>query len=250
MFERSWAATGWGLILLCFIGCDSTPGNKEFFANAQDTASRQTSAYVTSEQKAEAFAIIKKLQAMDNYIPFDYSADGCYARALYMAMELAAEGIPSSSVYLEALDGKLNPRPGLYWDYHVAPLLIEKTSTLAEEQIVLDPSLFEQPVELAVWKESCHPQGESEIFISPGSQLGNYFDQQEMPDLIINSFAELPPFNSGQVNYCQRHLCFFLNQQQKQCDFLNERTQYLIEKLTAQNKYFEDPYPVAIGRAL
>lgn len=107
-----------------------------------DENGSESKAFVTQKQKDHAFAIIKDI----DYIPFSYALDGCYARALYMSMELAAHKIPSSFLYLF---GKLTPSREISWRYHVAPFIVEPS--LAKKAFVLDPSLSDSPLLISEW---------------------------------------------------------------------------------------------------
>lgn len=100
------------------------------------------SALVSQQQASEAFGIVKAL----DYLPFNYIVDGCYARSLYMSLELAAEGIPSSAHYVF---GYLQPTESVTWSYHVAPLLQLKNSS--QEPWVLDPAFEKEPLTRTEW---------------------------------------------------------------------------------------------------
>jgi len=107
-------------------------------------------------------------QSVD-YLPWEYSPDGCFARSYYVAMELAARGIPASQEVVSLrwmqtatsaprftpVDGT---RPGnapvLYrgavvtWDYHIAALLLPP---VVAAPTVLDRAMESGPVPLATW---------------------------------------------------------------------------------------------------
>src|SRR5690348_6562813 len=61
----------------------------------ESPADSDVRAYVSQDVANQAYEIIKGM----DYIPWTVARDGCYARALYMAMELAAQDIPSSNIY-------------------------------------------------------------------------------------------------------------------------------------------------------
>ncbi|MBY0371335.1 hypothetical protein K2X33_11655 [bacterium] len=71
------------------------------------------------------------------YIPFTLNRTGCEARALYLAMELAAKDLPSRAL---VVSGDLRPQEGIRWPYHVALLL-----SAAGEGRVVDLSLSALP---------------------------------------------------------------------------------------------------------
>lgn len=98
-------------------------------------------AVVSPPDADRAYRIVENTR---NYLPYEYSADGCYARATYMQMELFAANIPSRVVYIRttwdeanqswAEDGpRLDPAG---WVYHVAPVI-----RVDGQEIVLDPGL-------------------------------------------------------------------------------------------------------------
>jgi hypothetical protein len=85
------------------------------------------------------------------YLPYAYADDGCYARSLYMAMEMADAGIPSSQVIAMAPPGKyLRFEEGdniVQWSWHVAPLLVD-----GGKLFVVDPAMESQePTTLDTW---------------------------------------------------------------------------------------------------
>ena len=119
---------GFGLVV-GFGGCKARG-----LANLQD-------AIVRSTEAAEAYRIVEGTRA---YLPYEYSADGCYARATYMQMELFAANIPSRVVFIrttydEASQNWKVEAPLLdpaVWVYHVAPVIV-----VDGQEMVLDPAL-------------------------------------------------------------------------------------------------------------
>ena len=99
------------------------------------------------------------ISSMD-YIPFTSVTDGCYARALYMGMELAVNGIAAHNVYIV---GKLRP-PGAKWKWHVAPSL---TLVDTETDIVFDPSLADRPLARSEWIKMANSKNRPTIQIAP-----------------------------------------------------------------------------------
>lgn len=140
--------------------------------NTQQTS--DTSALVSQQQANKAFAIVKGV----DYLPFTYIVDGCYARSLYMSLELAAEGIPSSAHYVF---GYLQPTQSVTWSYHVAPLLqVAKTS---QEPWILDPAFESRPLTRTQWLAENFAESEDELAVTARStwtqiRAGSaYFDE-------------------------------------------------------------------------
>jgi len=115
---------------------------------------------------AQLQAAVKTINAID-YLPFNQIEDGCYARSLYMAMELAVKGIPVSSQFVIATSGSLNPRPNFRWDYHVAPAVWLKDFS---EPSILDPSMFNYVAGRAAWIKKLNPTGTYELKFAPASE--------------------------------------------------------------------------------
>lgn len=67
--------------------------------------------------EADFDATVQHLTALP-YLPWAYTPDGCYARALYYSMALATHRVPTNHLYIVAQPGAtLAGR----WSYHVAP---------------------------------------------------------------------------------------------------------------------------------
>lgn len=102
----------------------------------------------------QAFQLIEGI----DYLPFQYREDGCYARALYMSMELAADRIASNSLFAFANGDHYLEVGDLAWSYHVAPLLgvilstgaAVKSSTPVEWRVI-DPALSDTYVTALKW---------------------------------------------------------------------------------------------------
>ncbi|MFW7380037.1 MAG: protein-glutamine glutaminase family protein [Oligoflexus sp.] len=200
----------------------------------QDRSSSQLDAYVSEDERNRAFSIIEGI----DYIPFTFTQDGCYGRALYMAMELAIAEIPSSSLYIY---GTLRPNPRLAWRFHVAPLLIDRYK---QQTYVLDPTLATSPVSAEKWLQLVNPSAGYQTHIQDGS---TYFTQVDLkkPQNIIDGFSELNSFRmSDVVSACQAMHSYLRYDNQgdinKRREKLLERTQELIDSLDQLGKLNHD----------
>jgi hypothetical protein len=163
-------------------------------------------ARVTPTDAQRAYQII---QGVD-YLPFGYKADGCYARALYMSMELATASIPSSSQYIE---GDLEPTNQISWRYHVAPML----EVIGDNhETILDPSLASGPVPLDNWIHLDNPIGNYALFYVPGSRYVAGIDLNDPSQYngpMITSFAELPPFQMSDIQDACNVMWMYLSEE-------------------------------------
>ena len=184
-----------GLVGVITLGCGSSSSHSE------------NKALVSSQQLADAFDIIEEI----DYLPYAFTTDGCYARALYMSMELASSAIPSSSLYVM---GDLQPNDQTRWRYHVAPLITEEDFSAA---YILDPSLLEAPASIGDWviaSDELWPDDEYNYWLADGSRYIddewlniNYsaqtdlLQQSAVLDGMLQSFEEMPAFSMEDVNH-------------------------------------------------
>lgn len=151
---------------------------------------------------------ISYLGSLD-YLPWGYTDDGCYARAIYYTMNLAAEGIASNHVYIIAKDGAHGLGSTGRWFYHVAPL-VSRDST--GELRVLDPVYSTQPLLLSDWydrQSRWENTPDAPILkVAPGTTYGDRSGTQ-VPDPHAAStaafreppsFASMPSFSIGVLN--------------------------------------------------
>lgn len=153
----------------------------------------EQSARVTPQQAQLAAQLVDSTRA---YLPFAYTVDGCYARALYMSMELASRRVPSSAQYLT---GELYPSASVQWGWHVAPM-VEIDGTTG--RTILDPSLAPGgPIALEEWIRRSNPRGSYQLFWTLGSTyyLTGFYTPNDQALPVIQSFAELAPFQRSDI---------------------------------------------------
>lgn len=178
--------------------------------------SSNPAALVTTDQQQLAFDIINNI----DYLPFTYRWDGCYARSLYMSMELAAAGIPSSSLYVV---GHLEPTDQIKWKYHVAPLI---TSSDLKNAVILDPSLSPKPELVQDWvylADQVDPDGRYRYWLTEGSSyifdqgVGNsvftkssaaLLDDPATMGSMVSNFEDMKPFDVRHL----RSACYIMQQ--------------------------------------
>jgi len=141
------------LFFLCLLGLGATP--RQAVAARSNSAATTISEYVTPAQAAQIF----KLMAAQSDIPFKYPKDGCYARSHAMEQRILGLRIRPIKVWAfplstgESLVAKTphDPRGYVTWSYHVAPCVRVRDSYGKIQAMVIDPSLFRQPVSVATW---------------------------------------------------------------------------------------------------
>ena len=137
-----------------------------------------------------------RIVASMDYIPFTSIKDGCYARALYMGMELTVNRIPSSNQYIF---GKLRPR-GAAWKWHVAPLVEDPASGRVR---VLDPSLAPRPLRRNDWIRRSAPRNRPLLAMAPVSQYKKKEVRPQARPVIrhtpVRSLRQLPGFRMADI---------------------------------------------------
>lgn len=91
-------------------------------------------------------------------IPFLYPDDGCWGRAHQMCRLMISASAEPGKVWIYGrlmVDTRNNPKCSVQWGWHVAPTL-QVTTTATPEAMVIDPSLFSQPVSESTWKGVQH----------------------------------------------------------------------------------------------
>jgi hypothetical protein len=209
--------------------------------------------WVTQSTFDKAYGIVKGI----DYLPFEYKDDGCFARALYMAMELASEGLESNEVFAFAAP-LTQLTPEYRWTYHVAPMLEVGPSANSLVHMIVDPSLATTPLSEDEWIAKLVPIGSDggvvdaapTTLIAPGSDYDRYeaihddaHAGRDTPD-----FSDLPPFKQSDVQSACNFMWNYIQYEpqatkttidQKQGKLL-ARTPALLAALKARGKLTED----------
>jgi hypothetical protein len=183
---------------------------------------------------AELKTAVKTINLID-YLPFTQVEDGCYARSLYMAMELAVQGIPVSSQFVIATTGSLNPRPGFLWNYHVAPAVWVKDSA---EPSILDPAMFNHVASRSAWIKKLNPTGNYVLKFAPASEtVANSSSLKNGPQArseMITSAADIGEFRVSDIT----NSCRTMESSIKQEDSLSTDARELkVARLTKRTKF-------------
>ena len=217
------------LLLAVSAGCSARAGS----ATNENVRSAEQHAWVTPDDAQTAYGIIQNI----GYLPFAYKEDGCYARALYMSMELAASGIPSSAQFIT---GQLHPTADITWTYHVAPMV----QLIGDDhRTIVDPSMETGPVPFDNWVTDVNPAPNYATFFVPGSvYIGslNLTHPEQYNGPMIESFDELPPFHESDIQQACQVMWNYLDWEQPPRDDLRPvliaRTQELMPLLDDRGK--------------
>jgi hypothetical protein len=114
----------------------------------------------------EAKKLFDKERARSD-IPFKCPHEGCWARAHEMSKDLKASGgevrkawaFPKNENDLLHVDTAHDPSGHVEWRYHVAPTVPVKGEDGTVNDMVIDPSLFDEPVTVSKWAATMKPRG-------------------------------------------------------------------------------------------
>jgi len=163
----------------------------------------------TSDLNTEDFNTAASKLGSLPYLPWTYTTDGCYARALYYSMVLAQNGIATRHVYVNQKFGTA-PLYGI-WAWHVTPVATKD----GENQLyAFDPALF--PDRVVTLREWVAIQGYNDptsasypkLSIADGTSYAQSTGNTPIPDVVAPSaslfgegtFAAMPKFNVGSIN--------------------------------------------------
>jgi hypothetical protein len=119
----------------------------------------QPAATVSPDRAAELFAQMAG-QTCDPSsvpapcIPFMYPDDGCWGRAHQMCRLMIAAGTQPSKVWIYGtlkVRTRNNPNCSVSWGWHVAPTLQVASNGGGADTMVIDPSMFTEPVAVTSW---------------------------------------------------------------------------------------------------
>jgi len=134
------------------------------------TALLPASETVTPEQAAQVFSWMRS----QTDIAYAFPLDGCYARAHLMVKRMQTRGYTPFKVWAfangsESLQVRTSniPRGQVEWGYHVAPAVRVRYRGGNQYWLVIDPSMFSQPVRISEWKAALkRPQGRYEPYVT------------------------------------------------------------------------------------
>lgn len=127
-------------------------------------------------------------------IPFMLPATGCWARAHEMCRQILVQGITPQKIWIKPLSDSLklfsanSKNCEVLWSWHVAPIVGVDLGD-GPQNYVIDPSIFDEPVTVAVWTRV---QGGGVSYVTPWTQYSlnvqtKYSDyNQPDPDLDID----------------------------------------------------------------
>jgi hypothetical protein len=192
------------LSLASVVACSAAPGEE---GDDGTTASQDE---LISQQ---TFNEVSRIVGNIKYLPFEYKVDGCYARSLYMAMELAATGHESNAIFAFAKPGLALQVGNVRWVYHVAPMLFVGQTYQTSRWLVIDPSMSTTALDARTWiARMGYPEGTPNAVLPsysvvPGSAYGpndpsaNATNKAGTGSAVsdVQSFAAMPAFDVHEV---------------------------------------------------
>lgn len=210
---------------------------------------------VSSQTFADAARVVQSI----NYLPFAYKQDGCYARSLYMAMELAYTGHESNAIFAFAKPGTVLRVGKVEWGYHVAPMLFVGDAYQSARWMVIDPSISSTALDAVDWigrmgfGASTPGSQYPSVATVPGAALGPAdpdFDARTAsrsgtPITDVPNFASMPAFKVSKIQFSCNTMHSYLALENApdvatKSATLVSRTSQLIVKLNSLRKISAD----------
>ncbi len=121
--------------------------SNEAYKESKQAILKNKGRVVNLKQANDLFKKIKKMESIE----WNYTRDGCFARAHLMARELEAQGVKVGKIWARGdlsavLDGQKES-----WFYHVAPVIYVKDKKGETKEYVIDPALAKKPLTKKEW---------------------------------------------------------------------------------------------------
>jgi hypothetical protein len=186
-------------------------------------------AEVVSEQ---TFQIARGVVQSVDYLPLDFPADGCYARALYYSMELATRKIESNAIYMiPALSGPYPKLGTTSWGYHVAPVIEVARSSAPPVAWVVDPEVSRAPLTIERWISSLAVTPEQvDIILLKGAAFNERMNAMKLAELpggtysekLTASFDDMAPFDADAIQTACNELHKFTYYGARHIEFMSD----------------------------
>jgi hypothetical protein len=195
----------------------------KFFLKGGQTLEEIPVSAVSSDRIDDAFAIVQggdcRVSASTSCIPFDYPDTGCEARAHEMCRLLADDGFVAGKVWI--FDEKTptmriatqtcETKCTIGWAHHVAVYLRLKTDDGPGDAFVLDPALFDKPIQLPDFLKALNMSPSRSLF-SDAEAYAMYFDglvaaePRAEPETTLDQCRRLAAARNPQPPYCTKKL--------------------------------------------
>jgi len=121
--------------------------SKEAYKQIKEINVKNEGEVVDLKKANELFESMKNMDSIE----WNYTRDGCFARAHLMARELERKGVKVGKIWARGdlsavLDGQKES-----WFYHVAPVIYVKNKSGDVEEFVIDPALGKRPLSKKDW---------------------------------------------------------------------------------------------------
>ncbi len=135
------------------------------------------------------------------YLPTDYSANNCYARALYTSIELAIKGIASQAHFVFSKRGQtLSNSSGEKWNFHVASSVRVGNRIKVYDTLIPDRGM----ISVADWLQTMNVGPEQVHHISiPGFHYVGFYNYTLNGKSTTNPYASVV---CGNANNCESFL--------------------------------------------
>lgn len=243
--------------------CMTTTGCKK--PMSQSSVANDSSGSIEKLEKdlKTAMEITSKTRS---YLPYEYKKTGCNERALYVSMELAAEGMISSRAWIFG-SLRYGPHTDETWGNHTAPILTVSGNPNIDNTYVLDLALFDEAKSLSNWVEASQkfttPKDDKAIqllVVEPANGIPEKFSWQSLFSALIytnsnealneafrkfnlvTSLTQITPFSQEDIERSCHTLHGHLGELggsdgPKRQALLIERTHNLVQRLAKRGLY-------------
>jgi len=148
-----------GILQSNYINEESIPGSSCYHNGAYYAPPAYKRALETAVMSKKTISMDRAQELLDmaafrKDIPWNYTLDGCYARAHIMARSFEAEGVHVDKAWLRGSLRIPGQPEGMNWGYHVAPLVYVEKENGEIQEMIIDPSISQEPLTPKEWADT------------------------------------------------------------------------------------------------
>ncbi len=145
-----------GILESNYINDESIPGSSCYYRGAYYSPPAYKKALETAVMSKRTISMDRAQELLDlaafrKDIAWDYTIDGCYARAHIMARLFEDQGVHVDKAWLRGSLQIPGQAKGMNWGYHVAPLVYVEGANGEVQEMIIDPSISQKPITPKEW---------------------------------------------------------------------------------------------------
>ena len=199
-----------GILESNYINTESIPGNTCFHRGAYFGLSAYEKSLANKSMSKKTISLEQAQDLLDQVafrkdIAWNYTLDGCYARAHIMARIFEDQGVHVDKAWLRGSLRIPGQPDGMNWGYHVAPLVYVEDDSGNIQEMIIDPSISQAPMTPKAWAETMKvdfDQTEQVVYPTPTNTA--FYNKTSYS--VTNSNPYWPDYNDRLTEYDKENM--------------------------------------------